>query len=200
MDGTLIDSMGYWKGLAEEYLKNKGVETIPSGVLEQIKPMTMTEAAALFIQTFRLKGTPETIAAEMNAMMDAHYREDIPLKNGVLDYLEQLKRSDVTMCVASATALPLMKACLQRLHAEHYFSFLLSCEEVGAGKNKPDVYFAATARLNAEPEEIAVFEDALYAAKTAKEAGFYVVGVFDESIGDRWYKMEVLADETKINW
>ena len=34
-------------------------------VLERIKPMTMTESAALFIESFSLSGTPEGIAAEM---------------------------------------------------------------------------------------------------------------------------------------
>ena len=99
------------------------------------------------------------------------------------------------MCVASATAEPLMEACLSRLGVAHYFQFLLSCETVGAGKNRPDVYFAAAERLGAEPEEIAVYEDALYAARTAKEAGFYVVGVYDDSASGHWDELKELADE-----
>ena len=69
MDGTLIDSMIFWKNLASEYLNSKGVKQIPEEILEQIKPMTMSESAALFQQEFGLTGDPE---AEMNAMMDAH--------------------------------------------------------------------------------------------------------------------------------
>ena len=76
-DGTLIDSMIFWKNLASEYLRSKGVKKIPEDILERIKPMTMSESAALFRQEFGLTGDPE---AEMNAMMDAHYRKDIPLK------------------------------------------------------------------------------------------------------------------------
>lgn len=44
------------------------------------------------------------------------------------------------MCVASATAEPLMEACLSRLGVREDFEFLLSCETVGAGKRQPDVY------------------------------------------------------------
>ena len=195
MDGTLVDSMVYWKNLASEYLRHKDVTEIPTEVLNKIKPMTMTESAALFIQEFQLEGSPEQIAEEMNALMDLHYHTDIPLKAGVHEYLDQLHRSGTVMCVASATAEPLMEACLSRLGVANYFQFLLSCETVGAGKSRPDVYFAAAERLGARPEEIAVYEDALYAARTAKEAGFYVVGVYDDSASGHWDELKELADE-----
>lgn len=200
MDGTLIDSMIYWKRLATEYLERKGVKEIPSDLQERIKPMTMTESAALFVEEFGVDGTPDGVAAEMNAMMDEHYRMDIPLKDGVREYLKDLAEAGVKMCVASATAEPLMRSCLERLGVANYFEFLLSCEEVGAGKNKPDVYFEAAKRLGAEPKNIAVYEDALYAAETAKNATFYVVGVYDASADAHWDEMRALADETIREW
>ena len=200
MDGTLVDSMVYWKNLASEYLRHKGVAEVSAEVLNKIKPMTMTESAALFIQEFQLEGSPEQIAEEMNAMMDQHYHTDIPLKVGVYEYLDQLHRSGTVMCVASATAEPLMEACLRRLGVADYFQFLLSCETVGAGKSRPDVYFAAAERLGARPEEIAVYEDALYAARTAKDAGFYVVGVYDDSASGHWDEIKGLADEWMKEW
>lgn len=196
MDGTLIDSMSYWKGLAEEYLHSKGVSQVSPAILERIKPMTMTESAALFVQEFHLRGTAGSVAAEMNVMMEDHYREDIPLKNGVAAYLQKLRGRGVQMCVASATAEHLMEACLRRLGVLKYFLFLLSCESVGAGKNRPDVYDASARRLGAKPAEVAVYEDALYAAQTAKDAGYYVVGVYDDSAGAHWEEMTQLADET----
>ena len=41
MDGTLVDSMDYWRGLAREYLARQGLTPSPE-LLEWIKPMTMT--------------------------------------------------------------------------------------------------------------------------------------------------------------
>ena len=197
MDGTLIDSMVFWKNLATEYLTSKGILQIPADILEQIKPMTMSESAALFKQEFGLTGDPE---AEMNAMMEDHYRNDIPLKPGVREYLENLHRQGVRMCVASATAEQLMEACLTRLDVRQYFEFLLSCETVGAGKSSPLVYREAARRLGAAPGEVAVYEDALYAVQTAKEALFHVVGVFDSGSSGNWKTIEKIADEIIINW
>ena len=196
MDGTLIDSMIFWKNLAAEYLTSKGIREIPADILERIKPMTMSESAALFRAEFGLSGDPE---AEMNAMMEAHYCHDIPLKPGVREYLKKLLDQGVGMCVASATAEHLMEACLTRLGVRDYFEFLLSCETVGAGKSSPQVYHASAKRLKAAPQEIAVYEDALYAIQTAKAAGYYVVGVYDNSAADSWQAIAKTADEI-IHW
>lgn len=197
MDGTLIDSMGFWKNLATEYLTARGVTEIPAKILERIKPMTMSESAALFQREFGLTGDLE---AEMNAMMDAHYRNDIPLKPGVREYLENLHRQGIRMCVASASAEQLMESCLTRLGVRQYFDFLLSCETVGAGKRSPLVYQESAKRLGGCPSEIAVYEDALYAVQTSKEAGFHVIGVFDSGSAGDWQTIEKLADEIIINW
>ena len=197
MDGTLIDSMVFWKNLATEYLTSKGILQIPADILEQIKPMTMSESAALFRREFGLTGDVE---AQMNEMMEDHYRNDIPLKPGVWEYLENLHRQGVRMCVASATAEHLMESCLTRLGVRQYFEFLLSCETVGAGKRSPQVYQESARRLGTVPGEIAVYEDALYAVQTAKAAGFHVVGVYDDSAADSWQAIEQESDEVVLNW
>ena len=197
MDGTLIDSMDFWKNLASEYLTSKGVKGIPEDILERIKPMTMSESAGLFQAVFGLTGDVE---AEMNAMMEGHYRHDIPLKSGVKAYLQRLHGRGVRMCVASATAEHLMESCLSRLGVRNYFNFLLSCETVGAGKRSPLVYHEAARRLGAVPKKIAVYEDALYAVQTSKEAGFHVIGVFNSGSAGDWQTIEKLADEIIINW
>ena len=197
MDGTLIDSMKFWKNLASEYLSSKGIKHVPDEILQKIKPMTMSESAALFREVFGLSGDVE---AEMNAVMDEHYRNDIPLKNGVRAYLDMLHRKGVRMCVASATAEQLMESCLSRLEIRDYFAFLLSCETVGAGKSSPLVYHESAKRLQANPDEIAVYEDALYAVKTAKNAGYYVIGVYDEGAAKNWAAVTKIADEVIINW
>ena len=200
MDGTLVDSMAYWQRLGREYLASRGVTEGVDEVLERIKAMTMAESSALFIKTFGLPGTPESVAAEMNAVMDEHYRSDIPLKPGASAYLAALKARGTKMCVATATPEPLARACLQRLGVLEDFEFLLSCDAVGAGKDRPDVFLEAARRLGAAPAETAAFEDALFALRTAKAAGFYTVGVWDASGDGQWNEVTALADETVRDW
>ena len=204
MDGTLIDSMGYWKNLGREYLALHGVTENLDEIMERIKPMTMTESAELFRTEFHLAGTKESIAAEMNQMMDEHYKKDIPLKDGVEAYIKKLHELEVKMCVASATDVELMQACLERLEIKKYFTFLLSCEEIGVGKRKPDVYFEALKRLQEKevilPENIAVYEDADYAIYTALDAGFYTIAVLDDSNRKKWEQLKAQTMESIEDW
>ena len=199
MDGTLVDSMPIWKSLSRDYLQARGHQPTQAQ-LDAMGPMTMLEGAAFLMDTFGVEGPPERIIAEMHAVMEAHYRTDIPLKPGVGAYLERLREEGAKLCVATATAEPLARACLERLEVAGYFDFILSCETVGAGKTKPDVYLEAARRLGACPAETAVFEDALYAAQTAREAGFYVVGIPEAAYQDDWSALEELADETILDW
>ena len=200
MDGTLVDSMLYWHNLGQEYLESKGVTGDLNEVLERSKPMTMVESGALFIKEFGLAGTPESVAAEINAVMEGHYRNDVQLKDGAKEYLEQLRQKGIKLCVASATAEDLVSLCLTRLGVRDYFEFLLSCESVGTGKNRPDVYFAAAERLGAAVENTVVYEDAWYAVRTAKNAGFRVVAIFDYNSRARWDEIRAMADTPIESW
>ena len=204
MDGTLIDSMKYWKNLGREYLSKFGITENLDEIMEKIKPMTMTESAELFRIEFNLPGTKGSIAEEMNQMIEEHYRNDIPLKDGVKEYIFKLHTLGVNMCVASATDKELMKSCLERLGVSEYFQFLLSCEEVGAGKNKPDVYYEALNRLEKtetlKPGDAAVYEDAEYAIKTALDAGFYTIAVYDDSNKNKWEKLKEMTKEMISDW
>ena len=201
MDGTLVDSMGYWQSLEREFLISKGVTENLDDILERTKPLTFPEAAAFFSQYCDLDGSPEQLTNEILSLMEDHYRSDVTLKPGVIPYLERLKDQGIPMCVASATPRHLVEICLERLGLSHYFSFLLSCVDVGAGKRHPDVYLECARRLGAQPQDIAVYEDAIYAVRTAHAAGFHVVAVNDGPLNAAcWDEMIALADEVIVDW
>ena len=83
------------------------------------------------------------------------------------------------MAVATASHADFAREALKRLGLLDYFEFIITCDEVGAGKRSPLVYEVAAKRLGAEKSRTVVVEDALYALKTAHEAGFKTIGVAD---------------------
>lgn len=89
------------------------------------------------------------------------------------------------MCVATASSRELGRPALERNQVLEYFDFLLDCGEVGVGKSEPDIYHRAAERFGARPEECVVIEDAAFALKTAKKAGFCTVGVYEASEPDQ---------------
>ncbi len=201
MDGTLVDSMGYWERLGIEYLVEQGVaEERAEQAFSEISSLTLFQAAEFLLKNLHLPGTAQEMIDGMQMVMENHYRHDVSLKPGVEAYLEELKRRGCRMCVATATAEPLAKLCMERLGIDHYFDFLLSCETLGVGKGSPDIYLLAAEKMGSVPSETAVFEDALYAATTAKKAGFYTVGVKDRGHRCCWEELSALADRALECW
>ena len=200
MDGTLVNSMGIWKNLEREFLISKGVTANVDEALSEIQHLSIPAAMEYFIGRFGFSGTPESLTEELDALMAAHYASDVEIKPGAREYLEQLKQKGAKMCIASATSTQLATICLRRLGLLDYFDFLLSCVDVNSSKDKPDVFLEAARRLGGSPSETAVFEDSLVAATSAKSAGFYVVGIYDQHTAHNWAGISALADELIADW
>ncbi|MFL0249017.1 HAD family hydrolase [Clostridium neuense] len=193
MDGTLIDSMSAWEKLGEDYLNQNGIK-VPKNLNEIINAMSMTESANYFKREFGIKASVEKIISDINKLIEDKYRYQIQLKPYVKEYLSSLKSDGVTMCIATATPLELSEAALKRLNVLQYFSCIVCCDEVGVGKTKPDVYYLAIKKMGAKVEDTIVYEDADYAMKTAKMAGFYTIGVYDEASGKTKEEMKLFCD------
>ena len=200
MDGTLVDSMGYWRNMEREFLLSKGITDGLDAILEATKPMTLTESCTYFSEKCGIDCSPQQFIAEVETIMARHYAHDVQLKPGVREYLGDLKQRGIPMCVASATNKPLVELCLNTLGLQDCFRFILSCVEVGAGKNRPDVFVEAARRLGASPADCAVFEDAIYAVRSAHDAGFWVVAVKDEHNASCWDELCQIADEIIETW
>lgn len=194
MDGTLIDSMPAWEKLGEDYLRQNEIK-VPENLNEIINAMSLTESANYFRKELGIKDSVKKIISDINKLIEDKYRYEIPLKPYVKEYLTRLKRDGVTMCIATATPLELAKAALKRLNVLQYFFCIVCCDEVGVGKTKPDVYYLAIKKMGANIEDTMIYEDADYAMETAKKAGFYTIGVYDEAAGRAKEEMKLLCDK-----
>ena len=200
MDGTLVDSMGEWDKLQHEILSAKGVGEGRTEAIVEAYHLTLYDSAVLFIDRFGLPDTPEALEKEMNDAMEMRYRSSVPAKPGVQAFLRKLKDQGVTMCVVTCSEAGMVHACLDRLGMEQDLQFVISCGDLGCSKERPDGYLEAVRRMGCLPEETVVFEDSLSAARTAKAAGFRVVGVYDVNSAETWQELTSLADETIMSW
>ena len=178
LDGTLVDSMPYWRRLGRDYLLEKGIEAEPD--MEQvIRAMTVTESAQYFREHYRLSESPAEIVDGFDRVMEENYRLRIPAKPGVPEYLERLYNAGIDLSICSATASPQVDMILKRLDLRKYFSRITSCDEAGYGKYRPDAFRLALERAGARPEETVMYEDADYAVRTAVSTGMHVAAVYD---------------------
>jgi HAD superfamily hydrolase (TIGR01509 family) len=194
LDGTLLDSMAIWDSFGAEYLQSRNLIP-PKNLYKILKPMSLLQAAQYFRNYFRLADTTDEIMQQFNDRIDDKYQFKIMLKPHVSEFLEKLKNRDVKMCVATATDRRQTEAALKNLGVDHYFSFILTCTEVGSGKDQPKIFEQALERLGTSKDETIVFEDALHAITTAKEAGFRVIGVYDPSAEEDVKQIKQIADD-----
>ena len=177
-DGTLVDSMFIWDTIGEDYLRSLGKEP-HEDLKETFMALTLEEAAEYYRTHYGVTLSVKEIVDGVNAMVEGIYRTRVALKQGVADFLAQLKDNGTRMCIATVTDRYLVEETLDRLGILKYFSEIFTCAEVGYGKDKPIIYRKALEHLDTAKNETYVFEDSLFALKTAKADGFTTVGVYD---------------------
>ena len=191
-DGTLVDSMFIWDTIGEDYLRSLGKEP-HEDLKETFMTLTLEEAAEYYRTHYGVTLSVKEIVDGVNTMVEGIYRTRVALKQGVADFLAQLKENVTRMCIATVTDRYLVEETLDRLGILQYFSEIFTCAEVGYGKDKPIIYRKALEHLGTTKNETYVFEDSLFALKTAKADGFTTVGVYDRH-ENRQDNLKNLAD------
>mgnify|MGYP003302869529 FL=1 len=187
-DGTLFDSMHVWKGIKYNFFESIGIKLTKDDE-EAFKGLFLRELFYLAIERFNLKYTYEELLSMLFEYIKGRYLNETEPKNDIVEFLDKLKSKGVKMGIATATGETALVAVLEKYGMLHYFTPIYSTYTVGASKTEPKVYDVVLNELGTEKETTWVFEDALYAAKTAKANGYNVVGIYDKS--------EPLQDELK---
>ncbi len=179
-DGTLFDSMHVWKGIRYKFFEILGLELTPEEE-EMFKGLFLRESLNLAIERFNLDKSYEELLEMLFDYIKSRYLVETEPKNDIIDFLEKLKSKGVKMGIATATGESALLAVLEKYGMTDYFSAIYSTYTVGASKTEPKVYDVVLDAIGTDKETTWVFEDALYAAKTAKANGYNVVGIYDKS-------------------
>ena len=193
LDGTLVDSNGYWDLAPEAYLRACGKEPEP-GIGQKIFAMTVPDAADYLRREYGIDQSPAEIVQGINDTMKHFYLHDIPLKDGVREGIGKLAKRHIPMAVASVTDKALVTAVLERFGLLDLISAIVTTDDAGVGNQEPDVYYLAAKAIGRKPENTLVFEDALHALVTAKRGGFPTVGVYDDASAEKQEEIRKTSD------
>lgn len=179
MDGTLLDSMRVWKRLTQGYLKQFGLH-VTDEEYAACEGFSQPQVAQYFADRYpQLPGGAAGLMEGMDQLITARYETVAKPRDGVLPFLDGLRRRGVKMAIATLTARRHAEKALRDRDMLDYFDFMLTIEDVGVSKYQPDIYLMSAERLGLTPADCVVFEDAPYACTTAKKAGFRVCGVVE---------------------
>ena len=180
LDGTLVDSMGVWHRIDDEFLGRRGFPADES-YKQAVKTMKYETAAHYTIERYGLSETPEEVMAEWDSMALHEYRYNIKCKPGAAEFLKELKKRGIKIALATVSHRALLEAVLKGNDIFELFDVLTDVSQVSRGKEEPDLYWFAAKKMELKPGECMVFEDVLLGIQSAKRGGFYTCGVKDHS-------------------
>ena len=180
MDGTLIDSTDIWHAVDKNFFAKRGME-LPSDYAQHIVHLGLTQAAAYTKETYHLEESVEDIMKEWHDMSIDMYRYSVGLKEGVKELLDLLKKNGIKMAIATANDEPLYKPCIDRLGIGSYFDAIADVNTAKEGKQSAKIYLDLAEKLGSEPQNTLVLEDMPTCVKTAFNAGFLTIAVYDKA-------------------
>ena len=181
MDGTLLDTMPYWRYTSLEYLLAHRLPVYP----DMLAAMFDTSSRRLIMDNRERLGIEvdfDELVRELEGFMNRHYLYDAQLKDPAIPvFLDMLLARGVRLCVATGAPREYARNGLKRAGILDKFEFVTDNYEHPFTKSQPEYFLNLAKRLGTEPGRCWVFEDALYAMKSAKSAGMRVCAIEDQT-------------------
>lgn len=180
LDGTLLDSMHFWDNLMFDFIRDKGL-SFDSELIRLLPEQTIKETAEYVSDRYpHLGGAQQILSNWQNRAIEA-YRTELLLKPGARELVIELASSGKKLAIATMSEHAVVDRVLERHGLDQYFEVVYTVEDVDVGKHQPKIWLEIAKRIGVPPESCIVIEDAYFAAKTAKSAGFFVIGTKDAS-------------------
>lgn len=193
LDGSLVDSMWIWRQIDIDYLGRFGYQ-LPDTLQSESEGMSFRETAAYIKERFQIPDSIETMMETWNTMAWDKYMHEVPLKDGVYEFLLECKRRGIYLGIASSNSRELVENVLASLHIRELFSCIITGSEAKRGKPAPDIYLEVAERLSVNPKDCLVFEDIIAGIRAGKSAGMTVYAVDDLYSAHQEAKKRELAD------
>ena len=176
MDGTLVDNMRFHGAAWQQMLLENGVETDAREFLIKTAGKTNREIIPHFF-----KDASEEKLLELGTRKETIYRElflsERRAIRGAIEFLEAAKALGVKMAVATAAPVANMEFILDGLDLRRFFDAITTAADVSHGKPNPEVFLKSAEKLNVEPKNCLVFEDAVNGFEAAHRAGMQSIGI-----------------------
>ena len=124
------------------------------------------------------KFTPEemdTLSIRKEEMYQEAFRPHLQLIDGLQQFLQKAHERNIKMAIGSAAINFNINFVLDNLHIRHYFSAIVSADNVVKSKPHPQTFLDAAEQLGVHPADCIVFEDAPKGVETALNAGMQTV-------------------------
>nr|WSZ95197.1 HAD family phosphatase [Streptomyces sp. NBC_00857] len=175
MDGTLVDTEGFWWDAEVEVFKALG-HVLDEAWRDVVVGGPMTRSAGFLIEATGAAVTFAELTVLLNDSFEDRIGRGVPMMPGAERLLAELAAQGVPTALVSASHRRIIDRVLASLGPQ-YFALTVAGDEVPRTKPHPDPYLLAARRLGADPSRCAVIEDTATGVASAEAAGCRVVAV-----------------------
>ncbi|MET8614193.1 MULTISPECIES: HAD family hydrolase [Streptomyces] len=175
MDGTLVDTEGFWWDVEVEVFAALG-HTLDESWKHVVVGGPMTRSAGFLIEATGADIPLAELSLLLNEGFEARISTGLPLKPGAARLLAELHQHGIPTALVSASHRRIIDRVLTVL-GPHHFALSIAGDEVTRTKPFPDPYLLAATGLGAHPSRCAVVEDTATGVAAAEAAGCHVVAV-----------------------
>ena len=177
-DGTILDSMHVWLGLAGDFLRANGAEPRPDLDEQLANCADLVSGAAWIQKEYGLKLTPEETLQGLLDMLNSRYLA-CELKPGAEAFLREAGRRGFRLVIGTASDRAAVEAILAKHGLLELFRDIVTTGETGLDKMDPAFYWLALERLGTRRSSTWLFDDAPFCLDAARSCGIRTVGVPD---------------------
>ncbi|MFJ2605034.1 HAD family hydrolase [Streptomyces sp. NPDC091279] len=175
MDGTLVDTEGFWWDVEVDVFARLG-HTLDDSWRHVVVGGPMTRSAGFLIEATGADITLPDLSVLLNDGFEARIATALPLMPGAARLLAELSEYEIPTALVSASHRRIIDRVIASLGPRH-FRLTVAGDEVPRTKPHPDPYLAAAAGLGVNPARCAVIEDTATGVAAAEAAGCHVVAV-----------------------
>ena len=196
MDGTILDSMPYWRNVSKEYAMQY-VDKLPDDFDERTYVMDLDECSAYFRDELGINTDAATMRQTAVDIMTRHYSTDIPAKDGMLELIRREHEAGSCMCIFTSSDRGCVDAALDRLGIADCFNNIFTVYDIPYNKKNPESYRLIAEKMHFKPEDTWVYEDVLHGIESARQGRFKICAVYDEDSKKHWNEICAFADEIR---
>ncbi|GGN70173.1 hydrolase [Streptomyces albiflavescens] len=175
MDGTLVDTEGFWWDVEVEVFRSLG-HVLDESWRHVVVGGPMTRSAGFLIEATGADIPLAELTVLLNDGFEDRIGRSLPLMPGAARLLAELAAHEIPTALVSASHRRIIDRILSSIGPQ-YFALTIAGDEVERTKPFPDPYLLAASGLGALPARCAVIEDTATGVAAAEAAGCRVVAV-----------------------
>ncbi len=177
LDGTLINTMPWHFKTWQTVVKELGSSLTGDALMNEL----YGNGAELMNRLIPGRTFTEAEAKKIVVAKEERYRtlygQQITMLDGAREFLDEALAKKIPMGIGTASNLANIDFALDFLNLRSYLSAIVGADDVQHSKPHPETWLKLAEKLNTEPKNCIVFEDAPKGIEAAEKAGMKAIAI-----------------------